>query len=120
MTRAVDPASVTSRELAEQLVDEGLLVKFYLYPAEFGGSEAETDSRYLPAQAALEKNKFDSMVRQRLADGRLTGYYCQPTDTGESLVPSSLKLIALKSGSRVFVSTIEVWDPEVPFAGARA
>lgn len=112
---SLDPARVTSRKLAERLVDEGKLVKFYLYPAEFGGSEAEEDSRYLPAAAALEKNKFDSMVRQRLADGRLTGYYCQPTDIGESLIPASLKLTALKNASPAFVTTINVWDPNVNF-----
>lgn len=115
MTNHFDPASVTSRTQAEELLDNGMLVKFYLYPAEFGGSELETDSRFLPMQAALEKNKFDSMARQRLADGRLTGYYCQPTDVGESLIPSSLKLITLKNGSPIFVTTIDVWDPNVNF-----
>ncbi len=108
---SIDPATITTRELAERLVDEGRLVKFYLYPAAFGGSEAESDSRYLPAAAALEKNRFDSMVRGRISDGRLTGYYCQPTDVGESLIPSSLKLVALKNGNPVFVTTIDVWTP---------
>lgn len=105
-----DYSSITSHERARELVELGNLTKFYLYPARFGGTQEESDSRYLPPEAAAEKAKFDRMVSERYDDGRITGYMCRPIDSGDSLVPTSLKLIALSRGVPMFVSEIHIWN----------
>lgn len=100
---------VTSRQAAESLASTGELVKIYLYPAMFNGSNKEEDTRYIPAWADAEKSKFDAMVKSRFDDGRIGAYLCSVTDDETSLVPRTVLLRAFTRGVPVFVHEIKIW-----------
>lgn len=111
MTIGSDYSGMT-REIAEDLASRGELVKIYLYPTMFNGSNTEEHTRYIPAWADEEKTKFDLMVKKRFDDGRIGAYLCTPTDHPGSVVPTTLKLSAFTRGMPIFVSEIEIWTPE--------
>ncbi|MDP9801666.1 hypothetical protein J2S49_001742 [Arcanobacterium wilhelmae] len=105
----IDFANLT-RVDAERLALAGELVKFFLYPRRFGGTEEEADSRFLTPEAAAAKAKFDDAVGARFDDGRITGYMVRAYDVGESPVPRMIKLIATSRGVPIFVQEVSVWS----------
>ncbi|MGV9182648.1 hypothetical protein [Arcanobacterium canis] len=102
--------STMTRQDAERLAAEGALVKIYLYPRRFGGTQEESDTRFLTPEAADIKAKFDDAVGTRFDDGRITGYMVRAYDVGDSPVPHMIKLIATSRGIPIFIQEVLVWE----------
>lgn len=102
---------LTDRDEAERLAEAGELVKIYLYPARFGGSNREDDVTFITPAAARIKEQFDEMVGSRYDDGRITAYLCTAFEHETSLVPTLLRITAMSRAMPLFVKEIDIWSP---------
>lgn len=102
---------LSDRDEAERLASAGELMKIYLYPARFGGSNREEDVAFIPLKAAREKAQFDEMVGSRYDDGRITGYMCTAFEHEASLVPTLIRITAMSRAMPLFVKEIPIWEP---------
>ena len=82
---------ITEKPRAEELVNEGRLVKTYLVPIDIGGNADEENIVYLTPLALKEKELLDERLRALICywGGKLK--YTYTTDNyGDSLVPKNI------------------------------
>ncbi len=103
-----DFSEVDSREKAQRLADQGVLVKLHLLPPEFGGDDAEPNVVYVPAFVAELKRGMEANTIMPLAqDGKITRYAASPKYQGRSFVPNAIEIRATDPGS--FDAVIRIW-----------
>lgn len=103
-----DFSKVDSREKAQRLADEGVLVKLHLLPFEFGGDDVTPNIVYVPTFAAELKRGMEANIIMPLAqDGKITRYAASPKYQARSFVPNAIEIRATDPGS--FEATIRIW-----------
>ncbi|MFC4256301.1 hypothetical protein GRI97_10765 [Altererythrobacter xixiisoli] len=103
-----DYAAVTSREAAQRLVEQGLLVPMLLLPEIFGGDAHPANVVFVPPFAAGIKQQADEdIIRPLVQAGKVTRYNAQPEYSGDSFVPVTIRVHA--SDPEEFSETIRVW-----------
>jgi hypothetical protein len=106
----LDFSEIDSREVAEQLVKEGLLFKILLFPAEFGGKNITQNTAYVPAGIPEIKEKLTETLIKYAQDGLIDKLTVEPAYKGSSFVPSKIVMKASHSEkTSEFVPTIEIW-----------
>lgn len=107
---ALDYSTITSREAAIKLSQEGKLFKILLFPAEFGGEDNNLNVVYVPAGIPEIKDQITGTLIRFYEDGLIDKLKVEPEYKGDSFVPSKIRIKAShseKSGG--FEPTIEIW-----------
>ena len=103
-----DFSHVDSLAKAEELHRQGVLVRVFLMPLEYGGVDIGPNVLYVPSFAAEMKANIDhNIVKELAAQGKVTRYTATPGYQGDSFVPSSITVTASEPGS--FSSVIKIW-----------
>ena len=102
----IDYAKITSRDVAADMSEQGLLRKTYLFPLEFGGQEMDANTVYIPKDAFIQKQMFEQKVMQAAQNGLIENYTATPEYKGDSFVPSKLSLKATGKNSLEIVISI--------------
>ena len=106
----LDFSEIDSREIAEQLVEEGLLFKILLFPAELGGKDVTQNTAYVPAGIPEIKDKLTETLIKYVQDGLIDKLTVEPAYKGSSYVPSKIVMKASHSEKKSeFVPTIDIW-----------
>jgi hypothetical protein len=107
---ALDFSDVNSRELAEQLVAEGLLFKILLFPAELGGKDVTQNTAFVPAGIPEIKDKLTETLIKYVRDGVIDKLAVEPVYKGSSFIPSRIVMKASHSEKKgEFLPTIDIW-----------
>ena len=113
-----DFSEVHSREEAERLARDGVLMKMHLLPAAFGGDDAPPNIVYVPPFVVDLKQGLDTNTVMPLAqDGKITRYAATPKYQGRSFVPNAIEIRASEPGS--FEAVIEIWGEALREKGGR-
>ena len=105
-----DFSHVTSREMAEELFQQGQLERVLLFPEMLGGEDVPPNVVYVPVGFADAKTIFDNAVEKLFEDGKVSRYRAEPKYEGGSKVPRRLMLRAWtpdQPGS--FEAELELW-----------
>ena len=108
MNSAPDFSIVDSNEKAVELYKKNELAKIHLMPLEFGGEDILQNTLYAPRFAKEFKERFDSMIKDFLLQGKKLTYSASPEYKGENFIPS--RLIIKVNGYVSFEEVIvEIW-----------
>jgi hypothetical protein len=103
-----DFSGTDSKAKAEAGSQRGELEKLLLLPAEFGGTDDPRNVVYVPQGFVAIKADIDlNIIKQLVADRKVTEYRATPEYQGKSFVPIAIKIVASNPGS--FTTTINIW-----------
>ncbi len=106
-----DYSSVDSQGKVDELLEQGVLEKLYLFPREFGGPDVPGNVCHVPAWATAMKSKIDhDIIQPRVAAGEFTQYTAKPVYEGKSFVPIAIDISAgPKANPSQFAGRVSVW-----------
>ncbi|HEY5849833.1 MAG TPA: hypothetical protein VIT62_03580 [Lysobacter sp.] len=105
-----DYSHVISREMALQLVEQGLLFEVTLFPEEFGGNQEPYNLIYVPAGIPEIKDLVTESLVALRTDGLVDRLSFDVEYKGCSFVPSSIHVRATHNiKSRSFEPRIGIW-----------
>ena len=107
---ALDLATVTSREHALALAEQGLLEKILSFPDRFGGEDVAMNQFFVPPGTAALKDEVTQELVLAVERGLIDNLNVQAEYKGASFVPAKILVAGTHSqhDSR-FDRTIEVW-----------
>lgn len=107
---ASDFSSVESLAGAGALAEKGVLVRVFLFPAEFGGEDIPQNVVYITPQAAAARELVVGTLRRMIEDGRLDRMNVVPAYKGRSFVPVAIAFKAWHTSKEGrFEQTIQIW-----------
>lgn len=103
-----DFSSIDSMEKAKKLVKDGTLEKILLLPIEFGGKDIPPNVVYAPVGLAKVKSRIDkNIIGPLVQKGSVGKYSAEPSYSGDSVIPNSIKIKAWEPGN--FSTDINIW-----------
>ena len=102
-----DFSEIDSLKKAMALYSEKILSMIYLMPLEFGGTEAQINTLFVPEFVVALKARFDAMILDLLKEGKKLSYTAYPEYKGTSFIPG--RLIIKVSGDASLEEIIAIW-----------
>lgn len=104
-----DFSDVTSYQKAIALVHEEKLKKIYIIPLDFRGSEELDNRTFTTPRIAKLKERDEMIIMDMGFMGGADTYSCEPVYRGESIVPCSFRIRAIRNGHVSFYEELKVW-----------
>ena len=104
-----DFSDVTSYEKAIALVQEGKLEKIYIIPLEYEGGEHLENRTFTTPRIAKLKARDELIIHDMVYMGGADTYSCEPVYRGDSVVPCSFRIEAIRNGHVSFSEELKVW-----------
>lgn len=104
-----DFSEITSYEKAIALVQEGKLEKIYIIPLEFEGGTHLENRTFTTSRVAKLKERDEMIIKDMFFMGGADTYSCEPVYRGDSIVPCSFIIEAIRNGHVSFSEELKVW-----------
>ncbi len=104
-----DYADIDNKEKLEGLVEEGLLKPVHILPISMGGNDIPENITYLPEATVELKKKYEMLLEDLIADGKMDRYDINLKYKGNSLVPAAVVFKAIKDEEIVQTETVDIW-----------
>ena len=102
-----DFSEIDSLKKAMELYSGKILSMIYLMPLEFGGTEAQINTLFVPEFVVVLKARFDATILDLLTQGKNLSYKAYPEYKGTSFIPS--RILIKVSGDANFEEIIAIW-----------
>ena len=100
----------TSKEMVIEYSPHGKLVKMLLFPAEFGGEDLSHNIVYVPPGIPDINDQITATLMRFFKEGRINKLDVKPEYTGNSFVPSKIRMKAWHSDKQgSFEPCIDIW-----------
>ena len=104
-----DFSEVTSYQKAIALVQEEKLTKVCIIPMEFQGDDTLENWTFTTPRVARLKERDELIIRDMVFMGGADTFSCEPVYRGDSIVPCSFRIEAIRNGHVSFSEELKVW-----------
>lgn len=108
MAGEMNMQAITSKEQVAEEVAKGRLQAVTVFPECLGGPK-DGEQVYVPSVAAAQKESADYLAKRLLLEGKADFYSCEPEYKENALIPSALKVNAIKDGRGIVRENIQIW-----------